>query len=155
VMANVSGSAQGGNRGLRVPGRHLLGDLGDDVLRHVVDLGKEQGDCPADRDRRSVGMTRRQSRAAPPATLASGRRQSRAAPPATLASAALPVTARLPPPLRWASAPPHPARFAMEVYDLLVIERGWSLDEWEAWVAESSAALLLGGPVAAEMSESS
>jgi hypothetical protein len=44
---------------------------------------------------------------------------------------------------------------AMEVYDLLVIERGWSLDEWEAWVAESSAALLLGAPVAAEMSESS
>jgi hypothetical protein len=43
----------------------------------------------------------------------------------------------------------------MKVYDLLVIERGWSLDEWEAWVAESSAALLLGGPVAAEMSESS
>lgn len=139
MMANVSGSAQGGNRGLGVPGRHLLGDLGDDVLRHVVDLGKEQG-CPADRDRRSVGMTRRQSRAAPPATLA---------------SAALPVTARLPPPLRWASAPPHPARFAMEVYDLLVIERGWSLDEWEAWVAESSAALLLGAPVAAEMSEPS
>jgi hypothetical protein len=35
---------------------------------------------------------------------------------------------------------------AMEVYDLLVIERGWSLDEWEGWVAESSAALLLGHP---------
>jgi AcrR family transcriptional regulator len=30
-----------------------------------------------------------------------------------------------------------------EVYDLLVHERGWSLDDWEAWVAESSAALLL------------
>jgi hypothetical protein len=33
---------------------------------------------------------------------------------------------------------------AMEVYDLLVIERDWSLDEWEAWVVESAAALLLG-----------
>jgi AcrR family transcriptional regulator len=32
---------------------------------------------------------------------------------------------------------------AIEVYDLLVIERGWSLDEWQAWVAETSAALLL------------
>jgi AcrR family transcriptional regulator len=31
-----------------------------------------------------------------------------------------------------------------EVYDLLVVERGWSLDDWEAWVAESAAALLLG-----------
>ena len=31
-----------------------------------------------------------------------------------------------------------------EVYELLVIERGWSLDEWQAWVAESTAALLLG-----------
>jgi AcrR family transcriptional regulator len=30
-----------------------------------------------------------------------------------------------------------------EVYELLVIERGWSLDEWEAWAAESTAALLL------------
>ena len=30
-----------------------------------------------------------------------------------------------------------------EVYELLVIERGWSLDDWEAWVAESTAALLL------------
>jgi AcrR family transcriptional regulator len=37
---------------------------------------------------------------------------------------------------------------AIEVYDLLVVERGWSLDEWEAWVAESSAALLLGPPTA-------
>jgi hypothetical protein len=36
-----TGSAQGSNRGLGVPGRHLLGDTGDDVLRHVVDLGKE------------------------------------------------------------------------------------------------------------------
>ena len=26
---------------------------------------------------------------------------------------------------------------------LEVIERGWSLDDWEAWVAESTAALLL------------
>ena len=32
-----------------------------------------------------------------------------------------------------------------EVYELLVIERGWSLDDWEAWVAESTAALLLRG----------
>ncbi|HEY6688233.1 MAG TPA: hypothetical protein VI094_18725 [Propionibacteriaceae bacterium] len=32
---------------------------------------------------------------------------------------------------------------AIEVYDLLVIERGWSLDDWERWVAESAAALLL------------
>jgi hypothetical protein len=30
-----------------------------------------------------------------------------------------------------------------EVYELLVIERGWSLDEWQAWVAESTAAFLL------------
>jgi hypothetical protein len=30
-----------------------------------------------------------------------------------------------------------------EVYELLVIERGWSLDDWEAWVAESTASLLL------------
>lgn len=35
---------------------------------------------------------------------------------------------------------------AIEVYDLLVTERGWSLDEWETWVAGSSAALLLGPP---------
>jgi hypothetical protein len=32
---------------------------------------------------------------------------------------------------------------AIEVSDLLVIERGWSLDDWERWVAESAAALLL------------
>jgi hypothetical protein len=32
---------------------------------------------------------------------------------------------------------------AWEVYELLVIGRGWSLDDWEAWVAESTAALLL------------
>jgi hypothetical protein len=32
---------------------------------------------------------------------------------------------------------------AIEVYDLLVIERGWSLDDWERSVAESAAALLL------------
>ena len=32
---------------------------------------------------------------------------------------------------------------AWEVYDLLVHERGWPLDDWEAWVAESSTALLL------------
>ena len=32
---------------------------------------------------------------------------------------------------------------AWEVYELLVIERGWSLDDWEAWMAESTAALLL------------
>jgi hypothetical protein len=30
-----------------------------------------------------------------------------------------------------------------EVYELLVIERGWSPADWEAWVAESTAALLL------------
>ena len=30
-----------------------------------------------------------------------------------------------------------------EVYELLVIERGWSLADWEAWVAESTASLLL------------
>jgi len=30
-----------------------------------------------------------------------------------------------------------------EVYELLVMERGWSLADWEAWVAESTAALLL------------
>jgi hypothetical protein len=30
-----------------------------------------------------------------------------------------------------------------EVYELLVIERGWSLDDWEAWVAKSTASLLL------------
>jgi AcrR family transcriptional regulator len=33
---------------------------------------------------------------------------------------------------------------APEVLDLLVHERGWSLENWEAWVAESAAALLLG-----------
>jgi hypothetical protein len=27
--------------------------------------------------------------------------------------------------------------------ELLVIERGWSLDDWETWIAESAAALLL------------
>jgi hypothetical protein len=32
---------------------------------------------------------------------------------------------------------------AWEVYELLVIGRGWSLDDWEAWVAESTASLLL------------
>jgi hypothetical protein len=32
---------------------------------------------------------------------------------------------------------------AWEVYELLVIERGWSLDDWESWIAESAAALLL------------
>jgi hypothetical protein len=32
---------------------------------------------------------------------------------------------------------------AIEVFDRLVIERGWSLDDWERWVAESAAALLL------------
>lgn len=32
---------------------------------------------------------------------------------------------------------------AWEVYELLVLERGWSLEDWEAWVAESTAALLL------------
>jgi AcrR family transcriptional regulator len=36
---------------------------------------------------------------------------------------------------------------APEVLDLLVRERSWSLEDWEAWVAESAAALLLGiGP---------
>jgi hypothetical protein len=35
-----------------------------------------------------------------------------------------------------------------EVYELLVIERGWSFDDWEAWVAESTAALLLRDPEA-------
>ena len=30
-----------------------------------------------------------------------------------------------------------------EVYELLVLERGWSLDDWEGWVAESTATLLL------------
>jgi AcrR family transcriptional regulator len=32
---------------------------------------------------------------------------------------------------------------AWEVYELLVIERGWSLDDWESWIAESAAVLLL------------
>jgi hypothetical protein len=32
---------------------------------------------------------------------------------------------------------------AWEVYELLVIGRGWSLDDCQAWVAESTAALLL------------
>jgi hypothetical protein len=32
---------------------------------------------------------------------------------------------------------------AWEVYELLVIERGWSLDDWESWIAESAADLLL------------
>jgi hypothetical protein len=32
---------------------------------------------------------------------------------------------------------------AWEVYELLVIERGWSLDDWVSWNAESAAALLL------------
>ena len=32
---------------------------------------------------------------------------------------------------------------AWEVYELLVIERGWSLDDWESWIAESVAVLLL------------
>jgi hypothetical protein len=32
---------------------------------------------------------------------------------------------------------------AWEVYELLVIERGWSPDDWESWIAESAAVLLL------------
>jgi AcrR family transcriptional regulator len=35
------------------------------------------------------------------------------------------------------------ALIGWEIYELLVIERGWSLDEWQAWVAESTAALVL------------